>query len=250
MIILEKHEKRNICAAIFDFDGTLSTLRAGWENVMAPMMEEYLPGQKQKILEFIDASTGIQTVLQMKWLREEVIKTGKEPLDIWEYKAEYNRRLMESVMKKREEARQDPEKYLMTGAREFLEALKERGIRLYAASGTDDADVLEEAKCLGLDGYFDIIRGAMPFSESCSKEATLKELIAKNKGEELIQIGDGPVEIRLGRASGGLTLGIAGNECDRRGFDEAKVKRLTGAGAHALVDCFMEKDTILKWMED
>ena len=39
MIILESHEKRNrIDAAVFDFDGTLSMLRSGWESVMAPLM--------------------------------------------------------------------------------------------------------------------------------------------------------------------------------------------------------------------
>ena len=38
---------------------------------MAPMMEEYLSkteNVKEKVKEFIDASTGIQTILQMKWL--------------------------------------------------------------------------------------------------------------------------------------------------------------------------------------
>ena len=33
-------------AAVFDFDGTISTLRCGWEGVMGPMMLEFLsPGK-------------------------------------------------------------------------------------------------------------------------------------------------------------------------------------------------------------
>ena len=44
MIILEKHDKKRITTAVFDFDGTLSTLRCGWEEVMGPLMVEYISG--------------------------------------------------------------------------------------------------------------------------------------------------------------------------------------------------------------
>jgi len=31
--------------ALFDFDGTLSTIRRGWENVMIPLMQEMICGE-------------------------------------------------------------------------------------------------------------------------------------------------------------------------------------------------------------
>ncbi len=250
---LEQHERYNIRAAIFDFDGTLSTLRCGWEAVMAPMMEEYLSkteNVREKVSEFIDASTGIQTILQMKWLAEQVALQGDTPLDAWDYKAEYNTRLMESVEKKRQEALSgERDKYIISGAEEFLKALRDNGIRLYAASGTDDKDVKKEAEVLGLDKYFDRIEGAKPFSENCSKEATIKELMKEHKGSELLVVGDGPVEIRLGKEAGALTLGICANEKELLGWDEAKISRLTKAGAHGLVDRFDVKE-IFSWMEE
>ena len=64
----------------------------------------------------------------------------------------------------------------------------------------------------------------MPFSTDCSKEATLKSLMEQYKGENLLVVGDGPVEIRLGREAGALTLGICANERNLQGFDEAKIK--------------------------
>ncbi len=253
MKTLEQHKKHDIRAAIFDFDGTLSTLRCGWEAVMGPMMEEYLSkteNVKEKVSEFIDASTGIQTILQMKWLCEQVALQGDEPLDPWDYKAEYNLRLMESVEKKRREAVLGArDQYIISGAEEFLRALKEKGIRLYAASGTDDKDVKKEAEVLGLSKYFDRIEGAKPFSENCSKEATIRELMERHQGSELLVVGDGPVEIRLGKEAGALTLGICANERARAGWDEAKVNRLIKAGAHALVDRFDVKE-IISWMEE
>ena len=255
MIILENAKKRKISAAVFDFDGTLSTLRCGWEHVMEPLMLEVIYGDNpteeevRTVREYISASTGIQTILQMKWICEMVEKRGGSPLSAWDYKAEYNRRLMENVLKRREEAKLSPEKFLMKGGPEFLMRLKERGVKIYAASGTDDADVKLEAEALGIAKYFDEIAGALPFSEDCSKEATLKRLIGEGGSDGLIVVGDGPVEIRLGREAGATTVGIVGKESELSGYDDVKIKRLTAAGAHILCDCFEEADKIFEFIE-
>ena len=136
----------------------------------------------------------------------------------------------------------------MKGSIDFLEKLKARGVKMYAASGTDEADVKNEAAILGIDKYFDEVAGAKPMSEDCSKEATLNRLISQGEGGLLV-VGDGPVEIRLGKAAGACTLGICGKERELCGMDQVKVKRLTAAGAHALVDCFSDMNEIFEWME-
>ena len=256
MIILNAHEKKKIKCAVFDFDGTISTLRCGWESVMEPLMlecifgDDYTEDNVKEVRDYIAASTGIQTILQMKWLAQRVALEGKVALDPWDYKAEYNRRLMVNVEKRCADAKaSNKDNYIMRGSVEFLEALKAKGIKMYAASGTDEADVKNEAAILGIDVYFDEIAGAKPMSENCSKEATLKDLISRGEGGILV-VGDGPVEIRLGREAGACTLGICGKERELCGIDEVKVKRLTSAGAHALVDCFEDTQEILSWMED
>lgn len=256
MVILENHEKKKIMCAVFDFDGTISTLRCGWESVMEPLMLECIFGDRyteenvKEVRDYIAASTGIQTILQMKWLAARVDAEGKTPLDPWEYKAEYNRRLMINVEKRCADAKAgNKDKYIMKGAVRFLESLRAKGIKMYAASGTDEADVKNEAAILGIDVYFDEIAGAKPKSEDCSKEATLNRLISQGEGGLLV-VGDGPVEIRLGKAAGACTLGICGKEKELCGMDDVKVKRLTSAGAHALIDCFEDSDEILCWMED
>ena len=48
-----------------------------------------------------------------------------------------------------------PDQFTVPGSRELLEALRERGLQLYLASGTDDANVKEEAALLDLAKYFD-----------------------------------------------------------------------------------------------
>ena len=86
-----KHGKSTIKAAVFDFDGTISTLRRGWEEVMEPLMLECISGGKnvsdelaREVRDYIDRSTGIQTILQMKWLSGRVVRENPgAPSDPW-----------------------------------------------------------------------------------------------------------------------------------------------------------------------
>jgi hypothetical protein len=89
----------------------------------------------------------------------------------WEYKAEYNRRLMASVAERRQRLRDGvarAEEYMIKGSRELLEMLAGRGLALYVASGPDDADVTREVAALGHADYFSEIRGAPEGREDCS----------------------------------------------------------------------------------
>ncbi|NLG25230.1 MAG: HAD family hydrolase [Clostridiales bacterium] len=249
-------------AALFDFDGTLSTLRRGWEDVMEPMMLELLSGGQPddaliaEVRAYIDASTGIQTIHQMKWLAAEVAARRPDaglPDDPWWYKAEYNRRLMEPVgerLARVQSGIDHPDQYTVAGCRAFLQALRDRGVRICVASGTDDVDVRREADLLGLAAYFDELAGAPAGQESCSKEAVLKRLVDENGlgGSDLVVIGDGRVEIALGSSLGGRCLGLATDEYAGRGVNPVKRRRLAAAGAHAIAGDFLELSEILAWM--
>ena len=70
-------ERPPVRAVLFDFDGTISTLREGWPEIMAPMMVEMIAGPTEptdalraEVAAYIDRSTGIQTIHQMAWLAE------------------------------------------------------------------------------------------------------------------------------------------------------------------------------------
>ncbi|MFA7206489.1 MAG: hypothetical protein WC102_09180, partial [Saccharofermentanales bacterium] len=61
-------------------------------------------------------------------------------------------------------------------------------------------------------------------------------------------IGDGKVEIALGRQVGAVTLGIASDEVMRCGVDNVKRARLIKAGAHAIVGDFERSEEIFDWL--
>ena len=253
-----------IRAAIFDFDGTFSTLRCGWEEVMRPLMLEMISGGpadqadaalKREVEAYIDESTGIQTVYQMRWLAERGRAAGRgaPQRDEWWYKAEYNRRLMKQVerrLARLEHGEEKPEHYLISGVVEFLYALRGLGIDTYLASGTDHRDVLREAGALGVADCFTAIKGAPEHQAACSKEAVLKMILEEKRlpGGSLLMVGDGKVEIALGVACGAYTLGAATDEQARSGVNPVKRARLIRAGADAVTGDFLNLSELLEWL--
>ncbi|MBM4041570.1 MAG: HAD family hydrolase [Planctomycetes bacterium] len=247
--------------ALFDFDGTISILRQGWERVMVPLMVEMIAGSvgdpdgaiRHEVERYVDESTGIQTVLQMDWLVKAVAghRGPDHALTAEEYKAIYNERLMRHIAERlaRLESGQTPrDEMMLAGAEAFLQALAARGITLYVASGTDVEDVRREAAALGVARYFrGGIFGAVGASRQCSKAAVIRDILDTHRleGPELLVVGDGPVEIREGKARGALTVGVASDEVRRRGLNPRKRERLLAAGADIIVPDFTAGEALL-----
>jgi rfaE bifunctional protein kinase chain/domain len=255
--------------AVFDNDGTISTLRQGWEAIMAPVMIKAILGDcyetadetlyhkvREGVLDFIDKSTGIQTIVQMEGLvgmvREFGVVPAEKVLDRFGYKRIYNEALMEMVnerVAKLKRGQLDVTDFTVKGAVEFLQSLRDRGIALYLASGTDHADVVAEAEALGHARLFNGgIYGAVGDIDSCSKKMVLDRILRENhlRGPELAVFGDGPVELRESRKRGGLAIGIASDEVRRYGLNLDKRARLIKAGAHVLVPDFSQRDELLR----
>ena len=240
--------------ALFDFDGTVSLIRSGWVDVMVPMMVEILldlkTGEKEEDLravveDFVGHLTGKQTIYQMIELAEQVARRGGAPLDPLAYKKMYLERLWHKIRHRIEDlrgGRVSPEKYLVPGARAFLAALKERGLKMYLASGTDHVYMEEEADLLDISRYFEGgVYGALDDYKSFSKAILIQKIIsaAEARGEELLGFGDGYVEIENVKQVGGVAVGVATAEPECLAVDQWKRKRLVGVGADLIVPNFL-----------
>jgi phosphoglycolate phosphatase-like HAD superfamily hydrolase len=245
---------------LFDFDGTLSVLRQGWEPVMEKVMLESIgAGQTPtqdlvaEVREYIDRSTGKLTILQMQWLAEKVRSYGMQqnPLSAAAYKKIYLQALMVSVsvrLEALENGTAPAKDYLIQGSREFVRGLAEKGANLYIASGSDHVDVLREATALGIADYFHGgLYGALDASEANGKERVIQRILDDHHlaGNELLVVGDGPVEIIEGRQRGAIALGVASDEVIHHGWNEHKVERLTRAGADLLVADFVHSAELI-----
>lgn len=256
--------------AIFDHDGTLSTLREGWELIMAPMMVRAVLGDRyqqadetlikkvrSRVNEYIDRTTGIQTLVQMKGLTEIIREFGFVPedqiLDEFGYKQIYNEELLRLVVKREKKLSRgelERDDFAMKNAIPFLQKLSDAGVRLYLASGTDEEDVKNEAGIMGYDHLFEgRIYGSVGDVSKEAKKMVLDRIldqIGEAAFGEVITFGDGPVEIRETHKRGGLTVGIAGDELRRFGLNEGKRTRLIKAGADVIIPDFSQMNALLE----
>ncbi|MCX7778534.1 MAG: hypothetical protein N2381_10865, partial [Armatimonadetes bacterium] len=130
-------------------------------------------------------------------------------------------------------------------------ALKERGITLYLASGTDTEDVLDEAEALNIAKYFDGgIYGAIDEWEKFDKDILIRRILTQHnlKGPELVSFGDGFVEIEETKKVGGIAVGVASDEFNPGNWNEWKRKRLTEAGADLLIPDYCEWQILLAFL--
>lgn len=250
-------------SVLFDFDGTLSVIRAGWQDVMIPMMVEVLAGLgtdepqaelTAHVREFVARLTGKQTVYQMIQLADEVRLRGGTPEDPLEYKRQYHDRLMERIRHRREglaDGSLSPEALMLPRSRDLLEALRSRGLDLYLASGTDEKYVVEEAALLQVTGYFNGgVYGAQEDYGNFSKAKVIQNILETHglAGATLLSFGDGYVEIENTKEVGGFAVGVAADEAHRGELDEWKRNRLTAAGADLLIPDYRELEALLGYL--
>jgi len=255
--------------AIFDHDGTISTLRQGWEKVMEPMMIKSILGKAHRTVdrdiyeraaresrEFIDKTTGIQTLKQMYGLSLMVREAGfvppSEVLEAPGYKKIYNDALMELVDERKARLQRGElgvEDFTLKNAVPLLRELDRAGVRLFLASGTDEQDVILEAEALGYASLFKgRIYGANHDMTHDAKRAVLENILREIGGSNashVVTFGDGPVEIRETRKRGGLTVGVASNEVQRFGLQPEKRSRLIRAGANVIIPDYSQLPSLL-----
>ena len=262
-IICANFERGRVRAALFDFDGTVSLIRSGWQDVMIPLFVDELatcPDAEDRdtllsvVRDFVDTLTGKQTIYQCLRLAEEVARRGGRPAEPLDYKYRYLDALGERIQWRLDGLANgsiDPAELRVAGSRELLLNLRERGITCYLASGTDEPFVLAEAQALELTELFDGgIAGAQDDYRAFSKAQVIERILAEHDlhGPELLAFGDGYVEIENTVAVGGIAIGAATDEEHRAGIDTWKRDRLIGAGAQVIVPDFAEHEELMDWL--
>jgi len=253
--------------AIFDHDGTISTLRQGWEAIMTKVMIDSILGDKKAsvstsslaavekaVRDLIDRTTGVQTILQMKALRKLVVDFAyaKEPSRPEEYKAIFNVELLAMVEARLARLRRGAlsvDDFTIKGSVAFLRRLSDAGVRLCLASGSDVDDVRREAELLGYAECFDGgIHGSVGDPDRDPKRIVLDRLLGEASGIEAsrcVVFGDGPVEMREAKKRGALAIGVASDEGARFGMNPVKRPRLVLGGADLLIPDFSWADDLV-----
>jgi phosphoglycolate phosphatase-like HAD superfamily hydrolase len=250
-------------SVLFDFDGTISLIREGWQDVMVPMMVEILQGLgtgdtgdelTAVVTEFVDRLTGKQTIYQMIELCNQIVQRGGSPMEPVAYKHVYLDRLwtrIEHRVTGLKEGRYVAVDWIVPGAFDVLASLQQREITCYLASGTDQPYVLDEAHALGIAPFFGGgIFGALDEYERFSKAQVIQDILRTHdlRGNQLLAFGDGFVEIEETKGAGGIAVGVASDEVNRKGINDWKRDRLIQAGADIIIPDFCEQDILLHYL--
>lgn len=247
--ILAEHPIR---VAVLDFDGTLSLIRSGWVEIMVDLMVRVLKplaGTRESdadltayVTDFVLNLNGRPTIYQMDYFVNEVMQRGGDPEPPEFYKQQFLDAL-ETRSDHRIQAVKagslSTEDLLVPGARDLLNDLVARGVRLTLASGTAVRNVRHEAGLLEIEHYFEgRIFGPGDDPRTFSKLAVMQNVLTETgcRGTELLGFGDGFVEIENIKQLGGIAVGCATDEEHRSGrVEEWKRTRLIQAGADVIV---------------
>lgn len=265
-VINPNYDRGHFRFALFDFDGTLSLIREGWQKIMKGYFLEELekaPDARQEgdaalracIDELVDGLTGKQTIYQCIALAEEIARRGGTPEDPQVYKDEYSRRLMEEIsgrIRGLEDGAIDPLSLTVPGGDRILPALREHDVSIFIASGTDEIYAAHEAELLGATKYLAAqVYGAQRDYKSFSKKMIVERIIRENHltGAELVGFGDGFVEIENVKEAGGFAVGVATDEKNHDGrVDQWKRDRLIRAGADIIIPDFSDVPALIDYL--
>ena len=246
---------------VFDFDGTLSLLRQGWPRTMLDMFLDLLPPLENEDRAALEAElvteilsfNGKQPIHQMRAFAERVKVRGGESESPDDYLAAYAKRLRVEINERIDAirtGRKDRDEFVLHGGRALLERLREEGFTLFLLSGTNEDFVREEAELLGVTEFFHAgLHGGTKDPKDFSKERVYDRIMSEQgiTGENLLSIGDGPVEIRATLDRGGLAVAVASDEVNNGSgvIDPDKRAVLVDAGAQAVIPDYRDADELL-----
>ena len=245
---------------LFDFDGTLSWLRAGWPKIMTQLLSEHLPTlqdetkqDRNKILENIAFGlSGHATMIQM----QHFVKLAKHRKQIVPPASilyqDYLFRLNAVVEKRKKLIRnhdKSPVDFVILGSIEFLTWLKNKGRVCAIVSGTEQDLVQEEAQLLGISRFFgERIYGCTGDPLKYKKSSIFSQLMKDTgaSGNNVIAFGDGPTEIKECKRLGGYAVALCSDEqqIQSKTCDPIKQAQLLAAGADTAIPNFIHAKNI------
>jgi phosphoglycolate phosphatase-like HAD superfamily hydrolase len=230
-------------AVLFDFDGTVALVRAGWLPLMLDFMMETLrtlgpdpAGLRVEAEDYVARLAGKPTIHQLNAFADHVRRLGGVARPGAEYEAEFMERL--NRVRATRLAAPNPERLLVPGTAALLRQLNAAGKQVYLASGSAHEDIVHDSKVLGIADFFTGIYGFAPGVPG--KRELLHRIRASGvPPQQILTFGDGRVEIEETKAIGGIAAGVATDEEACLEIDPKKRLWLLEAGADFIIPNFL-----------
>ena len=143
-----------------------------------------------------------------------------------------------------------PERWAVPGSHAMLKDLRQRGLKLYLASGTHLKHVRFEADLLEAEPVLRPRINAPDGDDTTfSKRAVIDRILTENsiRGEDLLSFGDGVVETEEVRRVGGTAIAVA-SDLEPGVRQPPKRDRLVAAGADVVIPDYQGHDALIGWL--
>jgi phosphoglycolate phosphatase-like HAD superfamily hydrolase len=250
-----------IRCVVLDYDGTLTTLRRGWDKILStyareainPGSAEVVPELEKSILyltEHAGGTTPKQLMSRLVSLIEEFQFIPQEKIgSIDFYAREFSVIFQAAIDKRIENFHAEGESYVINGVRPLLEFLSGNKILNYVVTGSSKPAVSLELEKLEMMHHFIDVYGASLETIGNLKEDAIKEIMERHslKASEILVIGDGSTEIRAAETFGLPSVGIASDE-HTGGMCQGKRESLIKLGADVIIADYTHFEDLWAWL--
>lgn len=260
--VLNKPAVSSIRCVVLDYDGTLTTLRKGWDVILTDYANRRInpynkpcEGLDEAILHLTDHAGGTTPKQLMSRLvnlmKQMKLQPENEIQSIEYYAKEYADHFQEKIDERVKNFSTTSESYVIESVRPMLDFLSTRKTINYVVTGSCENAVKDELHKLQMINYFEDVYGATLEMEGNLKLNAMNEIMARHsvKPCEILIIGDGSTEIRAASELQLPAIGIASNEHDG-GLCEKKRDLLKGLGANAIIADYSGFQNVWDWLHE
>lgn len=257
---LEKPSVEKIKCVILDYDGTLTTFRKGWEFILYPYVRDRIdenhlaesnPELEKDLQHFVAHAGGTNPRQLMKRLADLIEKYTGESESVEFYINDYGSIFNSEIQARVDGFNENSESYVISGVRDLLNFLKNREILNYVVTGSCAEAVSDELQKLEMADFFIDVYGANIHTVGNHKHEAIVEIMKRHNltKQEVLIVGDGSTEMRVGKDMNLPALGIASDE-HNGGLCENKRELLIGLGAHVVIPDYDRFSEVWNWLHE
>ena len=260
--ILRKPKISEVKCIVLDYDGTLTTLRKGWDLILTDYAREKinpnglecegLDEEIRHLCAHAGGTTPKQLVSRLMAIMDKMNLVEKSDIKSIEYYAkDYADHFQEKIDERVKRFATESESYVIDAVRPMLDFIAEKKTINYIVTGSCEIAVKEELKKLEMMHYFERVYGASLEMDGNLKLDAMQEIIKRHGLSpcEVLIIGDGSTETRAAAELKLPAIGIASDE-HSGGLCAKKRDMLVDLGAHAIIADYTGFEHVWNWLHE
>lgn len=260
--ILRKPKVSEIKCIVLDYDGTLTTLRKGWDIILSDYARQKinplglesagLEDEIRHLCAHAGGTTPKQLVSRLMAIMDKMNLIDKSEIKSIEFYAkDYADHFQVMIDERVKRFATESESYVIKAVRPMLDFISTKNTLNYIVTGSCEIAVKEELHKLEMMHHFERVYGASLEMDGNLKLDAMNEIMARHSLSpcEILVIGDGSTETRAAAELELPAIGIASDE-HSGGLCAKKRDMLAELGAHAIIADYSGFQNVWNWLHE